>query len=825
MTGVGMAFGDFFEQATGRSPYPWQVGIAEQGLPEAIDIETGAGKTAGVVLGWLHRLLQHPEDQVRRETPSWLVVALPMRSLVDQTETAINTWLGNLGGSGGGTTCHRLLGGEGRVDGDWRERPGQPTVIVGTVDMLISRALMRGYGSSRWVWPIEYGVLHSGAHWVFDEVQLLGPALATGRQLEAFRTMFGTAAPCGSTWMSATLHLDRLRTVDNQAVAPPVVLTDADRTQGLAKRLDGTRTISELPSSTEAELAKAVLREHQPGTLTLVVVNLVKRAQKLFSSLEREARRDGPDVHLLHSRYRPADRATIIDAAITNPVDPAGPGRVLVATQVVEAGIDISARTLVTDVAPWSSIVQRAGRCNRAGEFDDAQLFWVRPSSPAPYEQADLDATSGALGDLEGEAVTSTDLRERGQEVDETEAIVPVLRRRDLLDLFDTSPDLIGNDIDVGRFIRADDDTDVQVAWRERATQASPSQPFVGGPIRAEELCRISVGDARRWLGSVTAWTPDHLGGRRRWKRLEPFAVRAGVVVVVDASDGGYTSVNGWNGSTRGAVPVIPTAETDLQLAPIDEATADDPASFIWSWVTLDDHLGDTQRAAKDLLDEVPTPDLGRAAANTVLRAAALHDVGKVHEVFQSTLLRSADDSARDRAEHLCPLAKSGGTSRARHSRPHFRHELVSALLLDANEQALLHDVDGEADLVRYLVAAHHGRVRMSIRSVPGETPPSDMAGRRVALGVVDGEVVDGFATGGTDVPPTTLSLDAMRLGGEGSWTAMALRLRDRHDLGPFRLATLEALVRLADWRASARPTISALPDDPAGDELDGASA
>jgi CRISPR-associated endonuclease/helicase Cas3 len=45
-----------------------------------------------------------------------------------------------------------------------------------------------------------------------------------------------------------------------------------------------------------------------------------------------------------------------------------------------------------------------------------------------------------------------------------------------------------------------------------------------------------------------------------------------------------------------------------------------------------------------------------------------------------------------------------------------------------------------------------------------------------------------------------------MELGGEDrSWTEVACSLRDDPALGPFRLAYLEALVRVADWRASVR--------------------
>ena len=53
-------------------------------------------------------------------------------------------------------------------------------------------------------------------------------------------------------------------------------------------------------------------------------------------------------------------------------------------------------------------------------------------------------------------------------------------------------------------------------------------------------------------------------------------------------------------------------------------------------------------------------------------------------------------------------------------------------------------------------------------------------------------------------LPPAelTIDLDQFSLGGDRSWTRDALALRDRY--GPFILAYLETLVRVADWRASA---------------------
>jgi CRISPR-associated endonuclease/helicase Cas3 len=44
----------------------------------------------------------------------------------------------------------------------------------------------------------------------------------------------------------------------------------------------------------------------------------------------------------------------------------------------------------------------------------------------------------------------------------ENHVIRPVIRRRDLVDLFDTTPDICGQDLDVSRYIRDGDDNDVQ---------------------------------------------------------------------------------------------------------------------------------------------------------------------------------------------------------------------------------------------------------------------------------------------------------------------------------------------------------------------------
>jgi CRISPR-associated endonuclease/helicase Cas3 len=128
---------------------------------------------------------------------------------------------------------------------------------------------------------------------------------------------------------------------------------------------------------------------------------------------------------------------------------------------------------------------------------------------------------------------------------------------------------------------------------------------------------------------------------------------------------------------------------------------------------------------------------------------------------------------------------------------------LAGALAL-LGEAGVALDGLAERDLAVYLVAAHHGRVRLGFRPLPFERPTD---GRDIALGVADGEVLPAVAIPGMALPPSVLDLSPMRIGDAPSgpsWTTRIAGLRDRPDLGPFRLGFLEAVVRLADWRVSA---------------------
>lgn len=845
-----MEFKEFFSKASsirsqaGAPAFDYQQRLALEPWPDLVEIPTGLGKTAAVVLAWAWKRGWRPDAQRTvpdAATPRRLVYCLPMRVLVEQTQRECERWLHNVGANGipgqGRVSVQVLMGGsEDLKHPVWAEHPEEDQILIGTQDMLLSRALMRGYGMSRYQWPVHFAMLHNDAMWVFDEVQLMGPGLVTSTQMDAFRRSLGCATNSRSIWMSATLNRDWMRTVDfDPAALASLQLSEAEKqSKAVRERRESVKPLCASPVAWTAEgkpaasnylaaLAKQITDTHSRGSTTLAILNTVERAQELRAQLEKRYAAPSqpkgkagavatasnsatqPDILLIHSRFRARERAEQ-SAKLSEPTNVAGPGRIIVATQAIEAGVDLSARVLFTELAPYASLVQRFGRCNRYGEFNktsDAQVFWLDIADPKPYTAEEIDTSRSQLSALASAAPAALPA------VTAEAPLHPVLRRKDFLDLFSTEADLSGFDVDVAQYIRDADDADVMLFWRMWiTTDEAAAQP----PPRREELCRAGLGAAKELLnqkriqrGDVQSW--DTLA--RCWTQPDPkhLRLRPGMTLMIRADKGGYTARAGLDVGSPEVVAPVPSSESGAV-----EAIDDEHRSLQRFAVSLPRHLADVEREARALCESLTV-----ALDEAVIGAARWHDVGKAHEAFDA-MLRGAhrqgcghELGAGQWAKSGCEIDPQTGnlrkTGRPRYTtqtagkevaRKHFRHELASALAWLAH-----HDDERDANLIAYLIAAHHGKLRMSLRALPDETEAPDQ--RLFARGVWAGDVLPEvrFEDGRT-VPETALQLDLMQLG-EGaqgpSWTTRTQRLLTEH--GPFRLAWLESLVRIADWRAT----------------------
>ncbi|MCA9536099.1 MAG: hypothetical protein KC593_20575, partial [Myxococcales bacterium] len=344
------------------------------------------GKTLGVVGAWAyHRLYRGDTSWPRR-----LVLTLPMRVLVEQTERVVRDFLGAAGmlaaganidgGPAVGAAVHTIMGGV--ATEPWHLCPDQPAVLLGTQDMLLSRALNRGYASPRARWPMEYAALNRDCLWVVDEIQLMGVGLSTSAQLQAFRCSDRAVGTTATWWMSATLQSSWLAhgelRADVDALDAACLRIPAEERHGGSFSGAKTCEVVTIPRASDKNLsawAQSVLDAHEQSTggahgrVTLAVCNTVDDAVALHSQLQKQAAKAGStaELRLVHSRFRPMERAAWVDAFLSREACGPGVDRIIVATQVVEAGVDISATTLITQLAPWASMVQRFGRCARYG--------------------------------------------------------------------------------------------------------------------------------------------------------------------------------------------------------------------------------------------------------------------------------------------------------------------------------------------------------------------------------------------------------------------------------------------------------------------------
>ncbi|MGW7466994.1 CRISPR-associated helicase Cas3' [Streptomyces xantholiticus] len=107
------------------------------------------------------------------------------------------------------------------------------------------------------------------------------------------------------------------------------------------------------------------------GGIALVVCNTVGDAQETYLRLrerfDKRSHAEGGSVQLLHARF-PGDVRETRTREVTDGLGRTGPRplrRVVVATQVVEQSLDLDADIVISDLAPLSLLLQRAGRCWR----------------------------------------------------------------------------------------------------------------------------------------------------------------------------------------------------------------------------------------------------------------------------------------------------------------------------------------------------------------------------------------------------------------------------------------------------------------------------
>jgi CRISPR-associated endonuclease/helicase Cas3 len=257
--------------------------------------------------------------------------------------------------------------------------------------------------------------------------------------------------------------------------------------------------------------------------------------------------------------------------------------------------------------------------------------------------------------------------------------------------------------------------------------------------------------------------------------------------------NGAYDPSLGWTLSSKKAVQEI-SHKTPQPAKDLEFGDRPPPQS---GWKDLSEHTREVIDVASIFLSAISVNETMRPK---LIEAVRWHDAGKAHPAFQARL---ANPPVGDPSMVWAKAPRSAWRNLSANPEDQkmrfFRHELVSGLLYSQNAERM-------DPLVRYLIASHHGKVRVSLRPLPGEGVSAQDGGRKTR-GVNEGDEVAQFNLLGQMVPNTILNLSLMEVGradGKPSWGEAALTLINDPEIGPFRLVFYEALLKAADERASS---------------------
>ena len=773
---------NFFKKATGFEPYPYQMKLAgDKDFPQILNIPTGMGKTNAIILSWIWKVENNQDNVPRR-----LIYCLPMRSIVEQVYNNLTEQLKNLNllsdDFEDSDKYHivKLMAGEDIIK--WDLYPEDKIIIIGTQEMLISRALNRGYGMSKYRWPMQFSLLNNDCIWVMDEIQLMGNGLYTTIQLQYFREKYGNFGNVKSVWMSATVDKN-IETGDFKIDKDRIIsLSDADlKNHHISKIREAKKTIEIRDHKSIEKLTKDIEQDFNENKKIIVILNNVQSAVKLYNELMKVNAINRENIVLLHSHFRLNDKNNKIEKALR--LSNSKEKSIIISTQVIEAGVDVSCNTMYTEPAPLSSLVQRFGRCNRFGEIDTGKIIILNHKSDIfgignktdmvwPYSKEDIAYTLNIIEKFDGKVFDPSGLNFY------TNVKPRLIRDKDIIELFDTSPDISNQNADVSIYVRNLKSDNVFVFWRDLKEglerQSLPSM---------YELCPANISEINK--SNFKRYGYNFLEGtwndNTKNKNIIP-----GSIILMDSNSGGYSEDIGYSNDFKGKVKPLGNSKNNCT----DSYSLDRGAQN--SYMTLDEHTKRVVDKCNSILNKLSNI-IDSNTYNYISRGALWHDAGKAHDAFQARIIKPSNAIYAKAPNEKWINKFPNNYDESLKLRKYFRHELVSGLLAIQN---------GEEDIVAYLAAAHHGKVRVSISSIDGEYVPNG-EDTLFAKGVWQNDLVRAFDLQGLHITGTKIDMSAMQIGSfdKKSWIAMVIQLYTK--FGIFKLAYMETIVRCADQRGS----------------------
>lgn len=618
---------DFFKKATSYDPYPYQekvFSLLQDKKSIVLRAPTGSGKTLAVIMPFIYY-----EYRLNRLVDR-IIYALPMRSLAFDLYNSTKEVAKKAGfeviddpekrSDQDKEICITIQTGELKNDHFF-----EGDIIFTTIDQLLSSYLTIPVSLPDRLGNINIGAI-IGSMVVFDEVHLM-----------EFQRSFLTATEMMNRFkgltqffvMTATLTEPTQKWLTKQIGAEPVTCSIDE-----LKSVPGYKERSRIYSFEKEPLSSdAVIENHEQKTL--VLCNTVDRSQKIYSELKEKLKDRDIKIALLHSRFFKKDRKEIeknLQGWFGKESDNET-NAILVSTQVIEAGIDISCNVMHTELAPANSLIQRAGRCARYSGIGKVLIYELEdPSNTLPYAKNEVEATRKEINEFwekELDPDSEKDLAERVHAPLENLRLIDSIqnRRWEVNEAMD-----YGHSSNIQKLIREVDSVNILLTPNPDAENIEDSWPEMLSVPRSK-LYKLKKTSSDEWILKIPIFNDDEDFKGSKWQEVE--SVNAiSWLAALNPKFAKYSQEFGLVFGEEGQRCVHPTEKTPHE-------------SYNYSCESYLEHTNLVVNEARSLmplydngLKNIASKILSNrdSVERIILLACALHDAGKLSMQWQGAM-------------------------------------------------------------------------------------------------------------------------------------------------------------------------------------------
>lgn len=370
---------NLFKNLTGFEPYKFQEESYEKinsGKSIILQAPTGSGKTLASILPFIQNWIEWKNgDQNVEDFPRKLIYSLPLRTLANSIHKEVSNVLDKLDLDE--KPIITLQTGEYSNDELF-----EGDIIFTTIDQTLSNILSIPLSLSKSMSNINAGAVLS-SYLIFDEFHLLEPQKSLSTTLMILNKLKEITPFC---LMTATLTDSFISNISNFLKCEVIKVEKTDYEKFLFIQNNQKRILN--IRDKEIEISD-VFELHQ--NKTIIICNTVKscteKAKEILQYIEEHKLET--DLICLHSRFFQKHRKEK-EKQILNYFgkDSIKKDVILITTQIVEVGLDISCDVMITEVSPINSFLQRIGRSARWG--GEGQIYVFHPEKNPVYNRGIL---------------------------------------------------------------------------------------------------------------------------------------------------------------------------------------------------------------------------------------------------------------------------------------------------------------------------------------------------------------------------------------------------------------------------------------------------